>query len=106
MENEVTPQKERLESGSRIELRSWTERQYRKELKASNAMMVKALSVSTNANLEMANTQHKLGERAPRFPGHCTRDSTKMFPDNISYSFRNTTSFNSAKHDIGFPIYK
>lgn len=46
MENEVTPQKERLESDSRIELRSWTERQYRKELEASNAMVVKALSVS------------------------------------------------------------
>lgn len=44
--------------------------------------------------LKMADTQRKLGTQ--HGIGHCA----KMFPDNISYNFRNITPFNSAKQVI------
>lgn len=69
MENEVTPQKERLELGSRIELRL-DRKAVKKRTGGEQCHGGKSTYSITSANLEMANAQHKLGERAPRFTGH------------------------------------
>lgn len=69
MENEVTTQKERLELSSRIELRL-DRKAVKKRSGGEQCHGGKSTYSITNVNLGMANTQHKLGERAPRFTGH------------------------------------